>query len=115
VAVDGGGDVFIADGGARVRFIPATSGTFFGQLMTAGDIYTIAGDGTAGFGGDGGPAASAQIDIGPYFMLPGGQIAVDGQGDLAIAELHGERVRLDEIRHLLRACDGRRGHLRRQS
>jgi hypothetical protein len=26
-----------------IRFVPATSGTYFGQAMTAGDIYTIAG------------------------------------------------------------------------
>ena len=29
--------------------------------MTAGDIYTVAGDGTAGFSGDGGPATSAEL------------------------------------------------------
>jgi hypothetical protein len=61
VAVDGAGDLFIADGGSdRVRFVPASTGTFFGQAMTANDIYTIAGDGTSGFGGDGGPAANSE-------------------------------------------------------
>ena len=30
--------------------------------MTAGDIYTVAGNGTTGFSGDGGPATSAELD-----------------------------------------------------
>ena len=29
--------------------------------MTAGDIYTVAGDGTCGYAGDGGPATSAEL------------------------------------------------------
>ncbi len=41
--------------------VAAGTGTFYGQAMTAGDIYTIAGDGTAGFAGDGGPATSAEL------------------------------------------------------
>ncbi len=48
VAVDSSGDVFIADTtNNRVRMVPASSGTYFGQGMTAGDIYTVAGTGTA--------------------------------------------------------------------
>ncbi len=39
--------------------VAASTGTFYGQPMTAGDIYTIAGNGTAGYTGDGGPATSA--------------------------------------------------------
>ena len=30
----------------RIRVVAAGTGTFYGQAMTAGDIYTIAGDGT---------------------------------------------------------------------
>ena len=93
VAVDGAGDLFIADGGSdRVRFVPASTGTFFGQAMTANDIYTIAGDGTVGFGGDGGPARSAELGIAPT-MGGGGGIGVDPSGDLVIADASNSRVR----------------------
>ncbi|MGD0456055.1 MAG: hypothetical protein ABSB69_20915, partial [Solirubrobacteraceae bacterium] len=94
VAVDAAGDLFIADGdNDRVRFVPASTGSFFGRAMTANDIYTIAGDGTVGFGGDGGPATSAELGIEPTFGGTGG-IGVDANGDLAIADASNSRVRL---------------------
>ena len=49
MAADHAGNVLTSaavDGNRRVRVIAARSGTFYGQPMTAGDIYTIAGDGT---------------------------------------------------------------------
>ena len=46
----------------RIRVVAANTGTFYGQSMTGGDIYTIAGNGTAGYSGDGGPATSAEFD-----------------------------------------------------
>src|ERR1019366_6300837 len=49
-------------------------------------ITTVAGTGTAGSGGDGGPAASAQLN------LPFG-VAVDAPGNLYIAEFGNNRVR----------------------
>ena len=61
VRFDAGGDAIIADRfDNRVRFVPAQTGSYFGQAMTAGDIYTIAGDGFTGYMGDGGPATSAE-------------------------------------------------------
>jgi hypothetical protein len=97
LAVDAGGDLFIADGeNDRVRFVPASSGTFFGQAMSAGDIYTIAGDGTVGSGGDGGPATSAELGIEAGFGSGGG-IGVDSSGDLAIADANNSRVRFVPI------------------
>ena len=53
--------------------------------MTAGDIYTIAGNGAAGLSGDGGPATSAAL-AGPA------SIAVDGGGNLLIADTSDNRV-----------------------
>jgi hypothetical protein len=47
--------------------------------MTAGDIYTVAGDGTAGYAGDGGPAVQAEL-FSPE------EVAVDRSGDLVIAD-----------------------------
>jgi hypothetical protein len=52
--------------------------------MTAGNISTVAGSGTAGFSGDGGPATSAGIDF------PAG-VTVDSHGGLLI--LDNRRVR----------------------
>ena len=67
VAVDGAGDVFIADSGNhRVRRISADG------IMT-----TIAGDGTPGFSGDGGAAANSQV------RYPA-SVAVDRSGNLFI-------------------------------
>jgi sugar lactone lactonase YvrE len=76
VAVDGAGNLYIADTrNERVR-----------RVTTSGIINTVAGDGTNGFAGDGGPATSAQLD------LPIG-VAVDGAGDLFIADSNNMRVR----------------------
>ena len=66
LAVDPSGNVVIADGyNSRVRVVAASTGSFYGQAMTEGDIYTIAGDGTFGYSGDGGPATSAELYM-PY-------------------------------------------------
>ena len=46
VAEDRAGDLAIANRNmGEVRFVPATSGTFFGQKMTKGTIYTLARNG----------------------------------------------------------------------
>jgi hypothetical protein len=88
VAVDAAGNLVLADSGNnRIRVVAATSGRFYGQAMTAGDIYTVAGTGTYGFGGDGGPATAAQLR-GPA------AVTVDGQGNLLIADTGNDRVRL---------------------
>jgi hypothetical protein len=88
VAVDGAGNLLIGvTGNERVRMVAAGTGTFFGQPMTAGDIYTVAGDGTRGFSGDGGPAASAELS------RPAG-VAVDGAGNLVIDDAANNRVRV---------------------
>ena len=41
--------------------VSAVSDTQYGIPMVVGDIYTVAGDGTSGYTGDGGPALSAEL------------------------------------------------------
>jgi sugar lactone lactonase YvrE/DNA-binding CsgD family transcriptional regulator len=75
-AVDAQGNVFIAEaGGHRVRRVDA-----------AGTISTYAGTGTPGSGGDGGPAAAAQLN-GPEAL------ALDAAGNLFIADTLNNRIR----------------------
>ncbi len=71
----------------RVRVVATHSGTFYGQAMTAGDIYTVAGDGTTGFSGDGGPATKAGLSS-------PGHVAVDQHGNLIIPDSGDNRVRV---------------------
>jgi Bacterial Ig-like domain (group 3)/NHL repeat len=70
VAVDSAGDLFISDAGNnRIRAVVAATG----------DIITVAGNGTAGYSGDGGPATAAEI------ASPRG-LAVDSEGDVFFAD-----------------------------
>jgi NHL repeat-containing protein len=88
IATDGAGDLVVADTfNSRARMVAAHTGTFFGQAMTAGDIYTVAGNGKVGFAGDGGPATAAKLG------KPEGS-AVDGAGNLVIADTNNNRIRV---------------------
>jgi sugar lactone lactonase YvrE len=76
VAVDGAGNLYIADyGNQRVR-----------KVSASGVISTVAGNGTQGYSGDGGPATSARL------YDPEG-LAVDADGNLFIADTDNHRVR----------------------
>ena len=76
VALDGSGNLYIADGGnSRIRKVDST-----------GNITTVAGTGTVGFSGDGGAATSAQLRN-PY------DVALDGSGNLYIADTWNHRIR----------------------
>jgi hypothetical protein len=80
VAQDSAGNLAIADqGNSRIRVVAAHTGTFYGQALTAGDIYTVAGTGVRGFSGDGGPATGAELNE-PYGA------AIDGAGNLLVAD-----------------------------
>src|SRR4029077_9692065 len=62
VTVDAAGNVVIADANNfRIRVVAASNGTFYGKAMTAGHIYTVAGNGTEGPSGDGGLATGAEL------------------------------------------------------
>lgn len=76
LALTPNGELFIADtGNDRIR-----------KVGTDGVITTYAGTGLAGFGGDGGPAARAQLDA------PEG-VAVAPDGSLYIADTGNHRIR----------------------
>ena len=87
-ALDATGNLLIADAQAsRVRVVAVKNGTFYGQTMIRNDIYTIAGNGTAGYTGDGGPAASAELN------QPAG-LAVDASGNLVIGDAQADVIRV---------------------
>jgi uncharacterized protein (TIGR03437 family) len=76
LAVDNSGNVYFSDGqNQRVR-----------KVSASGIVTTVAGNGTAGFSGDGGEATSAMVNY------PNG-LAVDSFGNLYIADRFNERVR----------------------
>ena len=88
VAVDGAGNLVITDTfHQRVRVVAVRTGTFYRRAMTAGDIYTVAGNGGLGFSGDGGPATHAEL-ANPALAI------VDGAGNLVIADDDNSRVRV---------------------
>ena len=76
IAIDRGGNIYISDAGThRVR-----------KVDTLGIITTVAGNGKAGYGGDGGPGTLALLNE------PRG-LAIGPAGDLLIADTLNSRVR----------------------
>jgi sugar lactone lactonase YvrE len=76
VAVDGSGNLYIADFGNHcIR-----------KVSPSGIITTVAGTGAYGYGGDEGPATSAQLS----YPL---DVTVDGSGNLYIADRDNNRIR----------------------
>jgi hypothetical protein len=84
MTVDGAGNI-VQTNDFQVRVVAAKSGPFYGKQMTAGDIYTVAGDGNPFFSGDGVPALKAAME--PT------DVAVDGFGNLLIVDDFG-RIRV---------------------
>lgn len=80
LAVDGLGNIYIADHASNV----------IRKVNTAGIISTVAGTGTAGYTGDGGPATAAKLNA-PY------GVAIDGIGNLYIADLNNNVIRMVNI------------------
>jgi uncharacterized protein (TIGR03437 family) len=75
IAVDSSGNLYIADFGNNAV-----------RRVSNGIITTVAGNGTAGFSGDNGPATSAELN-GPT------GVAVDSAGNLYIADFNNNRIR----------------------
>ena len=77
IAVDAAGNLYISDeGNDRIREVAVGSGI----------ITTVAGNGTAGYGGDGGPAISSEVNQ-PQ------NIALDSAGNFYTADSLYNRVR----------------------
>jgi trimeric autotransporter adhesin len=77
VSVDPSGNVYICDSyNNRIRKVDAS-----------GIISTVAGNGTFGFGGDGGPAMAAMLS-------QPSDVAVDTKGNIYIADRSNERIRV---------------------
>lgn len=76
VCADGGGNIFITDRGNNV----------VRKVSASGSISTVAGNGTLGLTGDGGPATAAQL------AFPVG-ICMDISGNLYIADHNASRIR----------------------
>lgn len=78
ICTDNAGNLYLADNGNnRIRKIAASTGS----------ITTIAGTGVYGFGGDNGPALSAQ------FANPDG-IAIDNSGNIYVSDFNNNRIRM---------------------
>jgi hypothetical protein len=77
VAVDSAGDLFIVD---------AYNNAIREVVKATGNMVTVAGDGNAGYTGDGGPASSAELNT-PY------GVAVDTMGDIFIGDQGNDRIR----------------------
>jgi sugar lactone lactonase YvrE len=75
VTLDTAGNLYMVDGNTRVR-----------KVNTLGIISTIAGNGTAGYTGDGGPATAAELNnaVGLY---------ADDSGNVLIADVYNNCVR----------------------
>ena len=79
LAVDSAGNLYIVDNGnQRIR-----------KVSPDGIITTVAGNGVAGFSGDGGPAASASLHFNRYT----GNCAVDKAGNLYIPDTENHSIR----------------------
>jgi hypothetical protein len=77
-AVDATGDLYLSDSNnQRIRFVNAGTGV----------ISTVAGDGTAGFGGDGGLAVNAELNT-PT------DVKLDGAGNFYIADSSNDAIRV---------------------
>ena len=93
VAIDKNGNLFIVDqANQQIRIVACATVTSTGGACTAnsgqttGHIYTIAGDGTAGYNGDAQAATLAEL-YNPY------GVTTDTAGNLYIADQYNHRVR----------------------
>jgi sugar lactone lactonase YvrE len=70
----------------RIILLVALLSTFFAKPLSAQTVYTVAGDGTAAYGGDGGISTLSKVNA------PNG-IAIDAAGNIYIADHDNNRIR----------------------
>lgn len=75
VSFDNAGNMYITDGTSRVR-----------KVNTSGIISTVIGNGTVGYGGNGGQATAATLD-------GTGAVAVDSRGNMYVTDKNNENIR----------------------
>ena len=89
MTVGASGELYIADyANSRVR-----------KVALDGTIITIAGNGVAGYSGDGGPATSAALDM-PW------DVGTDAAGNLYIADYGNSRIRMVDTRGFITTVAG---------
>ncbi len=89
VAADGAGNFFIADyGNNRIR-----------KVDTNGFLTTVAGNGSNGYSGDGGPATNAMLGFPQY-------LTVDGAGNILISDYNNHRIRRVDTNGLITTVAG---------
>jgi uncharacterized protein (TIGR03437 family) len=92
LSVDAQGNVYVADVvNNRIR-----------EISTGGIINTVAGNGIQRFSGDGGPAVAASLDT-------PGDVAVDGMGNVWIADTNSARIRVVSLNGTINTAAGNGG------
>jgi len=88
ITIDASGNIYIADSNNNQIRAVYSSGTLPGvSNPVPGNLYTLAGTGTPGYMGDGGPATSAELSGAIA-------VAVDAQGRVYIADTYNQVVRV---------------------
>ena len=77
IVIDAAGNLYVAD----------TSNNVVRKVSSSGIVTTVAGNGKQGYSGDGGQAIAAELDF------QSGGLAVDGLGNLYIADSFNSRIR----------------------
>lgn len=90
IYTDAQGNIYISDGlNNRIRKVNKSTGI----------ITTVAGNGTQGFSGDGGPAINAAINV------PNG-VTVDASGNIYIADYNNHRIRKVDVNGIITTIAG---------
>jgi hypothetical protein len=89
VYVDSSGNVFIADNGNnKVKMVPAASGTYYGITMSSSSaVYTIAGNGSSNYSGEGYPEKLSGINGPTDVAVYNGTVYITDQGHHMIRDI----------------------------